>query len=82
MEDENRLQLENLICNIVFLRKHFGISRKRMAKLLGIGVATLQKLEQGILPPRLGVDIFFHIQRNFEIAPVTILTRRLEEEEK
>ncbi|MBE6999750.1 MAG: helix-turn-helix domain-containing protein [Clostridia bacterium] len=82
MEDENRLQLENLICNIVFLRKHFGISRKRMAKLLGIGVTTLQKLEQGILPPRLGVDIFFHIQRNFGIAPVTILTRRLEEEEK
>ena len=82
MEDENRLQLENLICNIVFLRKHFGISRKRMAKLLGIGVTTLQKLEQGILSPRLGVDIFFHIQRNFGIAPVTILTRRLEEEEK
>ena len=82
MDDENRLQLENLICNLVFLRKHFGISRKRMAKLLGIGVTTLQKLEQGILPPRLGVDIFFHIQRNFGIAPVTILTRRLEEEEK
>ena len=82
MEDENRLQLENLICNIVFLRKHFGISRRRMAKLLGIGVTTLQKLKQGILPPRLGVDIFFHIQRNFGIAPVTILTRRLEEEEK
>lgn len=82
MEDENRLQLENLICNIAYLRKRLGISKREMAKLLGIGVATLQKLEQGILPPRLGVELFFHIQRNFGIAPVTILTRRLEEEEK
>ncbi len=80
MTDINALQLENLIHNITFLRAHYQISQVHMAKLLGIGVASLRKIERGYLPPHLGVDILFFIHRNFGISPATILTTRLHKE--
>ena len=55
--------------NIVWLRKHYGISKKRMAKMLGIGLCSLNKLEKGEIPPRMDVHIIFAVSKQFGISP-------------
>ncbi len=62
--------------NITWLRKHYGIFQKRMAVLLGIGIASLKAIENGQIPPRLSVEIFFHIH------PVVQLPQRLGESDE
>ena len=50
----------NILCkNIKILREKNKLSKKEMAKRLGIGVIALSKLESGILPKRLSVKILF-----------------------
>ena len=51
--------------NIKYLRKEQGLSKKEMAKKLGISTASLSILESGKLPPRLTVEPLFHIHKNF-----------------
>ena len=61
-----------LLHNIVWLRKHYGISKKRMAKMLGIGLWSINKIELGEIPPRLDVRIIFAISRQFSIPPAEL----------
>lgn len=65
--------------NILWLRRHYGISRKRMAALLGIGLWSLKKIEKGKLPPRLTIEILFTLYEQFGISPSVLLSRRLED---
>ena len=76
--DLNR-DFEILFLNITFLRKHHRISKKQMAKLLGIGLWSLNKIEKGKLPPRLGINIVFAIQKHFGIHPTVQLSQLLEQ---
>jgi len=69
---------EILFYNITWLRKHHGLSKKRMAKMLGIGLWSLNKIEKGELPPKLGIDIVFAVQKHFGIHPTTQLSQYLE----
>lgn len=77
------IQKEYLIfChNIKWMRVHRKLSKKKMAKMLEIGVGTLTKIENGMLPPRLTVEIFFNFQHCFGIHPVDQLSRRLGEDD-
>ena len=50
-----------------------------MAWRLRIGVDTLDRLERGELPSRLGVGIFFRIERVFGVSPERQLSQRLGE---
>ena len=61
------MSVEILSKNIKCLRKTNGMTKKEMAKLLGIGEGTLSKLENGVLPPRLTVEILFVLEREFDI---------------
>ena len=63
--------------NIVGLRAKYGYSQKYMAQLLGIGVGTLRKIEQGIIPPRLGIDIAFRVSKHFGISPAALFSQEL-----
>ena len=63
--EANAKQLKNLMYNIVWLRRYHRISKKRMAKLLGIGVGSLNRLERGELPPRVPVDAVFNLHDQF-----------------
>lgn len=63
-----------LLRNITGLRKHYGCSKKQMAHLLGIGIGTLNKIEAGIIPPRLTVEIVFIISREFHIEPSVLFS--------
>lgn len=60
---------EIFMFNVKWLREKHGLSKKEMAKILGISVGTLNKIEKSELPPRLSVDIVFNIYQHFGIHP-------------
>jgi len=76
---ENERQLKNLANNVAWLRKKYKFSKKKMAELLCISVSSLNKLESGQIPQRLGVDILFKIWEHFGIKPCEIFANRFEE---
>jgi len=53
--------------NIKALREKNSISKKKMAEIWGIGLTSLSKIEQNILPPRLKVDIISKLSKHFKI---------------
>ena len=63
--------------NVAWLRRHFGLSKKEMAQRLGIGLHSLNKIECGELPAKLGVEVLFRIDREFGIDPQTLLEQEL-----
>ena len=74
------LEEQIMLHNIAWLRKHYGYSQKRMAKLLGIGIVSLRKIEKGEMPKRLGAGIFMYIYANFGIRPAQLLEKGLTEQ--
>lgn len=69
-------ELENLCHNIYRLRKDNNLTQKEMAKLLKIGIGSLRKLEAGIIPPRMTVDIFYHVYAAFGISPDQLVAKK------
>ncbi len=67
MKKNNEIRI--LCENIKSLRSICKMSKKEIASKLGISVASLTKLENGILPPQLNCDFLFQIYRNFGITP-------------
>ena len=70
-----------LLQNIAFLRKHYGLSKKEMAKKLEISVWMLNKIEKGELPPSLKIDVLFNIYKEFGIFMSEVISVRLGSEE-
>ena len=58
--------------NIVFLRKHNNYSKTKMAKLLGTSIKSLNSIENGKVPKKLGCRILDNIYINFGILPKEI----------
>ena len=73
----NADSLSILFRNITALRRHYGYSKARMAKLLGIGIGSLNKIERGIIPPRLRIDIVFTVCNQFHIRPSILFSQEL-----
>jgi len=73
----NTEQLSNLLYNVAWLRGYYGISKRRMAQLLKISVGSLNKLEAGIVPPRLGIEFIFHLHKEFHYPLGTLFHARL-----
>lgn len=61
--------------NVAYLRKVHGLSKKAMADILNIGIASLNTIERGELPPQLGVDVLFRIQAAFDISASALFER-------
>lgn len=72
-------QMDIFLHNIAWLRNHYGISKKRMAKILGVSVGTINKMESDILPPRLDVSIIFNIQDYFGIKLTELFAQQFGE---
>lgn len=49
----NSEQMDNFLHNIAWLRQHYGFSKRKMAKILHIGIPSLNKIESGKCPERL-----------------------------
>ena len=72
-----------ILCeNVKKLRMKERLSQKEMASLLGIGIYSLKKLENGILPPRLTWRFLLSIHENFGIFPSDMMTENGVCEEK
>ncbi len=70
-------EMEIFLKNVTWLRRHYGISKKRMAGLLGIGIASLNKIEEGKMPERLGVETVFRIYDKFGVLPENQFSEKL-----
>ena len=77
MEDSHDPKLENFMHNVAFLRKACGLSKREMAKRMQIGVGSLTKLENGILPPKLSPLVLLQIEYAFGFTPDQQLNCRL-----
>ena len=68
---EQKIKREvHLFCeNVKALRQRENLSKKEMAKRLGIGVGSLTQLERGTLPPRLRCNVLLKIYNCFGVSP-------------
>ena len=75
--ENTRKQLDVFLYNVAYLPAKHGLSKKEMAHICGIGIRSLNLIEAGMLPPNIGIKIFFRIQRYFGISPSQQLDKRL-----
>ena len=71
----------NFAYNVAWLRKHYGLSKKEMAEIMGIGIGSLNKVERGEMPPQMKVDVLIRIYKQFGVSPERQLRQRLGDEE-
>ncbi len=71
--------IQNLLYNLVYLRRQHGLSKHEMARKLGIGMHSWNLIESGTLPPRLGANVFYFVYDHFKIAPPVLFTQHLDE---
>lgn len=76
METEKLSELEIFAENVRFLRMHYRYTKKAMAEIMGIGVATLNKLENGIIPERIGVSCIYSVSKHFVISISSLFAKR------
>ena len=80
MKDKNPTKRQIFCNNKKRLRKEKRLSLRKMARKLEIGTASLIKIENGIIPPRLNVLIFFSLYDNLGVTPDQILSGEFLEE--
>lgn len=68
-------EIKNFLDNIAYLRKQNKLSKRKMAEMLGIGVKSLNRIESGELPPNMGVNIVFKIEKNFGVSPKNLFLK-------
>ena len=62
-------EMQNLLYNIKRLRLDNKLSKKKMAQICGVGVPKINKIENGIVPPRFSANILVRIYRHFGVTP-------------
>ncbi len=74
MKTTNR-ELYAFFQNIRILRISHKLTQKEMAKICGVSLSTLRKLEHNILPTRVSVRILFNISNYFHLCPEQLFIR-------
>lgn len=69
-----REEIDNLVKNIVYLRKNNNLSKKSMAEKLGVSLYSLNIIEKGQIPKLLTVDMLLNIEKEFGIMPSQLFT--------
>ena len=59
-------ELKNFCMNVKHLRSEHRLSKTAMAKILGISVSSLNKLEAGVMP-RISSEVVFRMMGYFHI---------------
>ena len=75
MREQLEADIEQFLKNIVYLRKCHNLSKNKMAQILGIGIGSYNKLEQGIFPERLTVEVIFNMTDYFKIPPARLFQK-------
>ena len=79
MNDNIRKEHDNFTHNVAWLRKHHGLTKKEMAQMLGIGVSSLTKLENGIVPQRMTTEVLNQLCTHFHVDLSDLFAIRLDE---
>ena len=79
MKNNPQTELDNLLYNIKWLRQHNGLSKKQMTDILGVSLKTLNKIERGEMPPRLGASVLYNISVHFGISSSKQFEKKLSE---
>lgn len=66
---KNDQEILNFCHNIRHLRKSHGLSKAKMAHILGIGTKSLTRIECNELPPHTSCIILYNIHKYFHIPP-------------
>lgn len=74
----NDQELINFCRNVRRIRKEKGISQRRMAAIMGIGVESLRKIEAGIVPARLGIHAVYSVCAYFRISSDALVSGDVE----
>ena len=77
INEESKKQLENFMYNIVWLRNHNKLSKKKMSEILEISLWQLNKIEKGIFPKKIQVEMIFSIWHYFGIHPAIQFSKKL-----
>lgn len=75
MQTNNEIQ--TLCENMKLLRATLGLSKKEMANRIRISMYSLNKLESGVMPPRLCIDFLIYINWEFGILPSQMVNPNL-----
>lgn len=59
-------------CNRI--KKENGYSKKRMAEICGVSVASINKLENNIIPQNMTLDIVVRLQKHFGIKASSLFS--------
>lgn len=78
IEEQCKIEIANYTYNVKWLREHHHLTKKQMAKILDISISSLNKLESGTIPPRLGIKIIINIYNNFGIYSEDMFTQRFD----
>ena len=71
--------MANFCTNVKRLRRCHGLSKKNMAAICGIGVATLERLENGCFPARMGAGVMLRLADHFDLTTQALLASPSEE---
>lgn len=69
MNTEIESELIKFTKNVAKLRKKHNLSKTRMCNILKISIYSLNKIEKGIIPKKLSLEIVFRIKKHFGITP-------------
>ena len=75
--EQNRVLCDNLVHNLIVLRKRHGLSQRAMAGILGISVRSLRVLEQGERLPNVDIRFLDRARRYFGVPLETLFHTRL-----
>ena len=77
LEKRCRIERNNFLDNLAFLRKEHNLTQIQMAELLGIGITSWRMIERGIMPPRLSCEIIMRAEELFGIPAAHLLSESL-----
>ena len=70
-----------IVChNIRVLRRKHGLSRTAMARRIHVTLKTLDSMEAGVIPDRIGILFLYHVMQAFGISPQNMLMVPLQED--
>ena len=76
MNDQTEI---SILCeNVKRLRKRENLSKKEMARLMGIGVRSITMLENGVLPIRMKANALWYLKWRFGITIEELLSKIIE----
>ena len=71
-------ELSNLLYNIKYLRVKNEMSKKEMAGIMGIGIAALDRIEEGQATKKLGGRAVLGLSEHFNVLPSVLIEKHLD----